>query len=65
MEGHMRKVLFVKGGQGGGTTPRVSLPMEYVKELGITKESPEVKITLAGKKIIIEKAQEGKQEEEK
>ena len=60
MEGHMRKVLFVKGGQGGGTTPRVSIPMEYANKLQITKESPEVKITLEGKKIIIEKAQEGK-----
>ena len=59
MEEHMRKA-YINAGGSGGLTIRIPIPVEYARELGITKESPEVKITLEGKKIIIEKTEEKK-----
>lgn len=49
------RVQFGKNGQGY-VTNRITLPVPWVKELGITEEEREVKIILEDDKIIIEKA---------
>ena len=49
------RVQFGKNGQGY-VTNRITLPVPWVKELGITEDEREVKIILEDDKIIIEKA---------
>jgi hypothetical protein len=59
MEQIRRKVLFNKPGgtaSKNSIMARLTLPPEFVKELGITSEDKEVIISLENKKIIIEKA---------
>ena len=59
MEPIRRKVLFNKPGgtaSKNSVMARLTLPPEYVKELGITPEDKEVLISLEENKIIIEKA---------
>ena len=60
MEAIKRKVLFNKPGgtasKNATTMARVTLPLEFVKELGITPEDKEILISLDKDKIIIEKA---------
>ncbi|MCB6610172.1 AbrB/MazE/SpoVT family DNA-binding domain-containing protein [[Clostridium] symbiosum] len=59
MEPIKRKILF---NRPGGTASknsimaRLTLPPEFVKELGITPDEKEVIISLVDKKIVIEKA---------
>lgn len=48
------KIQFGKNGQGN-ITNRITIPVPWVKELGITEENREVKLTLKDGKIIIEK----------
>ena len=54
------KVLFNKPGgtasKNASVMARITLPSEYIKELGITPDNKEVLITLENNKIIIEKA---------
>lgn len=59
MEQIRRKILFNKPGgtaSKNAIMARLTLPPEFVKELGITPEDKEVIISLENKKITIEKA---------
>lgn len=58
----INKVLFQTTGKGN-TTTRVSVPLLWLEEIGITAESRDVKLTKKKNKITLEKAPE--QEEEK
>lgn len=54
-----RNILFNKPGgtaSKNAMMARLTLPPEFVKELGITQEDKAVIISLDGKKIVIEKA---------
>lgn len=54
-----RNILFNKPGgtaSKNAMMARLTLPPEFVKELGITQENKAVIISLEGKKIVIEKA---------
>ena len=55
MEERKANIIFAKNGNGY-VTNRITLPVPWVKELGITEEEREVKIILEDDKIIIEKA---------
>lgn len=58
MEPIKRKILFNKPGgtaSKNSVMARLTLPPEFVKELGLTPDNKEVKISLEDKKIIIEK----------
>lgn len=55
MEERKANVIFAKNGNGY-VTNRITLPVPWVKQLGITEEEREVKIILEDDKIIIEKA---------
>ena len=54
MEERDAKILFNKNGKGYSTT-RITLPVPWVRELGVTPEEREVKIKLEDNKIIIKK----------
>lgn len=59
MEPIKRKILFNKPGgtaSKNSVMARLTLPPEYVKELGITPEDKEVIISLEENKIVIKKA---------
>lgn len=59
MEPIKRKILFNKPGgtaSKNSIMARLTLPPEFVKELGITPDEKEVIISLVDKKIVIEKA---------
>ena len=53
-EERIAKVLFSKNGNGFRST-KITLPVPWVDEIGATAEDREVKISIDGKKIIIEK----------
>ena len=58
METKTVKVIFNRSGGTagkGGITNRVTLPTTWIREMGVTEESREVKISFDGRKIIIEK----------
>ena len=48
------KIIFGKGGSGS-TTTRLTLPITYIKQLGITPEERDVIVELDEDKIIIKK----------
>lgn len=48
------KIIFGKGGSGS-TTTRLTLPIAYIKQLGITPEERDVIVELDEDKIIIKK----------
>ena len=48
------KIIFSKGGSGS-TTTRLTLPITYIKQLGITPEERDVIVELDEDKIIIKK----------
>ncbi|MDD7761636.1 MAG: AbrB/MazE/SpoVT family DNA-binding domain-containing protein [Ezakiella sp.] len=54
MEERKANIIFAKNGQGY-TTNRVTLPVPWIKALGVTEDQREVKITLKDNKIILEK----------
>ncbi|WAW15307.1 hypothetical protein [Peptostreptococcus equinus] len=50
------KIIFNKSGdKNKSTVNRVTLPVPWVRELGITEDDREVQISIENKKIIIEK----------
>ena len=49
-------ISFSKSGNGY-YTPRISLPANWIKEMGIDKENRKVSVTLKDGKIIIEKSE--------
>ena len=51
----INKVLFNTSGKGD-TTTKVSVPFQWLKDLGISESDRDVKLTKKGKKIILEKA---------
>lgn len=53
----INKVLFNISGKGD-TTTKVSIPFQWLQDLGITAENRDVKLTKKGKKIILEKAED-------
>lgn len=55
MEVKESKILFNKGGSGGYTS-RVTLPINWLKQLNVDIDNKDVKITFDGKKITIESA---------
>lgn len=51
------RVMFNKAGGNaskGAQSSRITLPVKWVKELGLSSENREVKTTFDGKKITIE-----------
>ncbi|NMS89454.1 AbrB/MazE/SpoVT family DNA-binding domain-containing protein [Clostridioides difficile] len=56
MEQRELNISFHKSGNGY-TTTRLSLPINWVKELGISQEERKVIVTLKDGKITIEKAE--------
>lgn len=51
------KVIFNKSGgtaRGEAITNRITIPTSWIKELGITEDDREVKLTMENGKIIIE-----------
>lgn len=53
----INKVLFNASGKGD-TTTKVSIPFQWLQDLGITAEDRDVKLTKKKNKIILEKAPE-------
>jgi hypothetical protein len=53
-ETRILKVLFGKSGSGSINT-RISLPITWLKEMGITQDNKEVEVTFEGNKITIQK----------
>ncbi len=51
----INKVLFNTSGKGDITT-KVSVPFQWLQDLGITTEDRDVKLTKKKNKIILEKA---------
>ncbi|WP_283697591.1 AbrB/MazE/SpoVT family DNA-binding domain-containing protein [Clostridium perfringens] len=55
------RILKVSFNRSGGTaskngmTTRITLPIKWVKDLGVTEEDREVKVKIHNDKIIIEK----------
>jgi hypothetical protein len=57
MEEIVKKVAFSKSGTGH-ITPKVSIPIEWIREIGITEEDKEIVIKFVPetKEIILKKA---------
>lgn len=52
------KMLINKSGgnaSAGAMTSRVTIPGRWIKEMGITAEAKDIRLSFDGKKIIIEK----------
>lgn len=56
MEKRKLRILFGKSGSGS-VSPRISLPMSWIKDMGLSQENREVNVKYdeAKKQIIIEK----------
>lgn len=54
MEKRTLKISFNKAGSGS-ITPKMTLPMTWIKEMGIDTENREVEVTFEDGKIIIQK----------
>lgn len=48
------KVLFSKSGSGS-TTTKITLPITWIKEMGIDEENREVEVSFDNGKIVIQK----------
>lgn len=58
MEVRDAKVIFNKSGgtsSQGGYTTRVTIPISWIKQMGISPDDREITISFDGEKIIIEK----------
>ena len=55
MEERKAKISYNKSGRGSLTT-RVTLPITWLRQLGVSEEDREVKLTLKENKITIEKS---------
>ena len=53
----INKVLFNISGKGD-TTTKVSVPFQWLQDIGITAENRDVKLTKKKNKIILEKAED-------
>ena len=65
MEKRNLKVIFNRSGgtaSKGGITSRITLPIAWVREMGLNPEDREITATYDGEKIIIEK---GKKDEKR
>lgn len=54
MKSRILNVIFNKSGSGS-TSTRVTIPITWLKEMNITKDDRQVKVTFDGEKIIIQK----------
>ncbi len=48
------KVLFSKSGSGS-TTTKITLPISWIKEMGINEENRDVEVSFDNGKIVIQK----------
>ena len=48
------KITLARSGNGS-LSPRITLPTKWIRELNITEESRNMKVSFDGEKIIIEK----------
>ena len=55
MENRKAKISFNKSGRGS-LTPKLTLPMSWIKEMGITEDDREIEIVFNGHEIRIIKA---------
>lgn len=54
MESRNAKISFNKSGRGS-MTPKLTLPMSWIKEMGITEDEREIQICFSEGKIIVSK----------
>lgn len=54
MEVRKLKIMFQKGGSGS-TTTRISIPLSWVREIGVNEKEREVEVSFDGENIIIHK----------
>lgn len=58
MEQRILKINFNKpGGRAKASTPRLTLPATWVREMGITEEDREITVEYDGKEIVIRKSE--------
>lgn len=57
MEKKKRNIMFPKSG-AGSISPRITLPITWLREIGVTEEKKEVEVIFTGKEIIIKKKEE-------
>ncbi len=57
MEKKKRNVMFPKSG-AGSISPRITLPVTWLRELNITEEERGVEVIFTGKEIIIKKKED-------
>lgn len=60
MEKRIININFNKSGSGS-YTPRITLPMVWVKEVGLSQEDRQVEITFDGEEIRIRKVKEAEE----
>lgn len=54
MEKKFKNIMFSKSG-AGSISPRITLPITWLRELNITEEERGVEVIFTGKEIIIKK----------
>lgn len=52
MEKRQLKIIFTKSG-AGNITPKLSVPIVWLRELGITPEEPHITLEIQGNEIIL------------
>ena len=53
----INKVTLSKSGKGN-TTAKISVPLQWLQDLGVDESNKNIKLTKKGKKIILEKAED-------
>ena len=56
MDSRKLNVTFGKNGQGN-TSTKITLPLPWLREMGVSEEHRQVKLSFDGKSIVIEKAE--------
>lgn len=54
MEKKIKRIMFPKSG-AGSISPRITLPITWLREIGVTEEERKVEVIFTGKEIIIKK----------
>lgn len=55
MEKYIKKVSFNKNGKGYLSICKVAIPIDFIRELGLSEDEKEVEVHMENNKIIIEK----------
>ena len=58
METRRLRILYNKNGQGRMST-KITLPLPWLREMGVTETDREVTVSYDGERIVIEKAATG------